>query len=64
MRRTDEEVMALLQSDNALNKARIDFSNWCARIEQAGQQRTPLSIIEIRRMEFEAVDAIARWFKH
>jgi hypothetical protein len=58
-RMTDDEVMAELGTRSALDKARIEFSSWSARIEQAGQQRKPLSPIEMRRMEFEAVRAIA-----
>lgn len=57
-RRTDAEVMELLRSDSKLNRARQQFSNWSANIEQAGQQRTPLTPIEMRRMEFEATEAI------
>jgi hypothetical protein len=56
---TDEQVLAELRSDGALNRARRLFSSWSARIEQAGAQRKPLSPIEMRRMEFEAVTAIA-----
>jgi hypothetical protein len=56
---TDDEVIAELRSDSALNKARQQFSSWSARIEQRGQQRKPLSAIEMRRMEFQAVQAIA-----
>jgi hypothetical protein len=56
---TDAEVMAELQSGSRLNRARQQFSSASARIEQAGQQRTPLPPIEMRRMEFEAVRKIA-----
>lgn len=58
-RRTDDEVMALLRSADPLNKARMVFSSWSAKIEQAGQQREPLTPIEMRRLEFEAVEKIA-----
>jgi hypothetical protein len=51
-RRTDDEVMALLRSADPLNKARRVFSSWLAKIEQA---QTP---IEMRRLEFEAVEEI------
>jgi len=57
-RRTDAEVMAELKSDSPLNKARAKFSNWCGRIEQEGMQRKPAGPVEIRRLEFEAVEAI------
>jgi hypothetical protein len=59
---TDAEVIAELGSDSALNKARQEFSSWSGRIEQAGRQRRPLSPIEIRRMEFQAVQAIVAAF--
>lgn len=57
-RRTDAEVMKLIREGGNLDKARAQFSFGCARIEQAGQQRTPLGPIELRRMEFEAVEKI------
>lgn len=59
---TDEEVMTRLNSNTPWNKARQKFSNACAHIEQESQQRTPLSPIEIRRMEFFAVAEIAKEF--
>lgn len=59
MRRTDAEVMELLRGDSALNKARQVFGSASAQIEQAGQQRHSLPPIEMRRMEFEAVEKIA-----
>lgn len=55
---TDNEVMKELKSNSAFNKARQKFSSWSAKIEQAGQQRRPLTAIEMRRMEFEAVKEI------
>jgi len=58
MKRTDDEVMDLLRNDTPLNRARREFSSASGRIEQAGLQRTPLSPIDIRRMEFEAVEKI------
>lgn len=59
MRRTDDEVMDLLRGDSVLNKARQVFSGAAVSIEQAGQQRGGLPPIEMRRLEFEAVDRIA-----
>lgn len=56
---TDKEVMAELGSLSPWNRARKVFSASSARIEQAGQQRKPLSPIDMRRMEFEAVRRIA-----
>jgi hypothetical protein len=58
-RRTDQEVMELLRSDTPLNRARREFSTASARIEQANQQQKPFGPIEMRRMEFEAVERIA-----
>jgi hypothetical protein len=58
MRRTDEEVMELLKGNSSLNRARQQFSSGCGRIDQAGHQRQPLCPIEMRRMEFEAVEKI------
>jgi hypothetical protein len=59
---TDDEVMAELRSDSPLNRARQQFSSWSGRIEQRGQQRQPYSPIEMRRMEFQAVQAIVAAF--
>ena len=56
---TDSEVLKALRSDTPLNRARAIFSAQCARIEQEGMQRRPAGPIEIRRMEFEAVQKIA-----
>ena len=56
---TDEEVMKELRSDSRLNRARMEFSSRSAEIEQAHQQREPLTPIEMRRMEFHAVQKIA-----
>lgn len=55
---TNEQVIAELRSDSPLNRARAQFSSGSARIEQAGAQRSALSPIEMRRMEFEATQKI------
>ena len=57
-RMSDKEVLALLGEDTPLNRMRRAFSSACARIEQASAQRSPVSPVEIRRMEFEAVAEI------
>lgn len=57
---TDKELFEELRSTSPLNRARKHFSSWCAKIEQAGQQHTPLTAIEMRKMEFEAIKAIAK----
>lgn len=57
---TDAQVMETMRSDTPLNRARAAFSSACGRIEQAGMQRTRPSPIEIRRMEFEAVEHILK----
>jgi hypothetical protein len=56
---TDTEIVQLMQSGEPIAKARMEFSAAYARIEQALQQRRPISIIEVRRMEFDAVRKIA-----
>ncbi len=58
-RRSDAEVMAILNGDGPLSRARKEFSSATGRIEQACGQRRPAGIIEIRRMEIEAVERIA-----
>lgn len=59
-RLADAEVIAELKTTSLLNRARRQFSSWSAKIEQAQQQRRPLTPIEMRRMEFDAVRAIAK----
>jgi hypothetical protein len=56
--RTDKEVMELMMGKSPFNEARQAFSFAAAALEQADAQRTPLSPIERRRMEFEAVERI------
>jgi len=58
--RTDAEVMKELQEDTPLNRARREFSSWSAKIQQASEQRKPLTPINLRRMEFEATEAIIK----
>ena len=55
---TNEQIIELLQSEKPINKARREFSSASASIEQSSQQRTPLSPIDMRRMEFGAVEKI------
>lgn len=57
-RRTNAQVMTELRSDTPLNRARAQFSSYAARIEQEANQRDPAGPIELRRIEFEAVEAI------
>jgi hypothetical protein len=59
MAMTDQQVMAELRSDSLRNKARAAFSSAAAGIEQACEQRRSPGPIELRRMEFEAVEKIA-----
>lgn len=56
---TDAQVLDEMRRDTTLNRARKEFSFSCALIENAGLQRTPLSSIQMRRMEFEAIRKIA-----
>jgi hypothetical protein len=55
---TNEETMKHIREKTPLDQVRTVFSGRAARIEQAGAQREPLGPIEMRGMEFEAVDAI------
>jgi len=55
---SDAKVLELMLSKGPLNKAREKFASASARIEQAGQQKTPLGPFDLRRMEFEAVHEI------
>ena len=57
---TDAEIIAEIRTTSPLNNARQEFRFACARIEQAGMQRKPLTAIEERRMEFDAVRQIAK----
>lgn len=59
---TDDELLFLLRSEAPMEKARRKFTSWCGRIEQAGQQRKPLSPVELRKMEFMAITNIAATF--
>jgi hypothetical protein len=56
---TDEEMLNELGSKSRWDRARQVFSSWAAKIEQAGQQRKPLTPMKLRHMEFEAAKAIA-----
>lgn len=58
-RRTDREVMELMMGNSPFNEARQQFSFACAAMEQAESQRQSLTVIERRRLEFEAVEKIA-----
>lgn len=57
-RMTDEEVLAELQSESTLNAARRLFSSYSGRIDQCAA-----GPIEMRRLEFEAVEAIVKTYQ-
>lgn len=57
-RRTDREVMELMMGNSPFNEARQQFSFACAAMEQAESQKKPPTVLERRRMEFEAVERI------
>jgi hypothetical protein len=59
---TNEEIIAEMQSESKLNRARRVFSSYWGEIENSQHQRTPMSIFEIRAMEFEAVQKIKEIF--
>ncbi len=56
---TDAEVMAALNSDTPLNRARRVFSGEVGRLEQATTQYHTPTPVEWKRMEFNAVKRIA-----
>lgn len=62
-KRSNDEVMKLMMGKSLFNEARQQFSFAAAALEQADQQRTPMSPIDRRRMEFEAVEKILAVFK-
>jgi hypothetical protein len=56
---TQDQIMQELCNPNSkLNKARQIFSSYSAKIEQALVQRRPIGPIEVRGLEFEAVEKI------
>lgn len=62
MQLNDNEVMELLLGNSTLNKARQVFSSYSAMIEQSLEQSKPIGPIQIRRLEFEAVQKIKEIF--
>jgi hypothetical protein len=59
---TKEEILSEMQSDSKLNRARRVFSSYWGQIENSQHQRVPLTIFQIRAMEFEAVQKIKEIF--
>jgi len=57
-RMTDAEVLDHIKRNTPLNQLRALFSAWNGRIEQAMAQRRSPGPIELRRLEFEAVQEI------
>ena len=55
---TDREILQAMQGPGPMAKARSELSSAIGRMEQAGQQRQPQSIFEMRRMEFESLERI------
>ncbi len=58
-RMTDEEVLAELNSDSLLSRARSVYSSVTFKIDQACLEEPPPTPVEMRRMEFEATIKIA-----
>lgn len=56
---TDKQIVTMLGSNTPIDKARQVFSSQAARIHNAYLQRLPPTPVEVRRMEFEAVQKIA-----
>lgn len=57
-RLTDKEVLALLRSDTAVNRARKVLSGYLGHFEQQALQAHSTSPIDVRREEFEAIAKI------
>jgi len=55
-----DEVVGHIRDNTPLNKLRAKFSGWCGRIDQAQRQHRALNPVDMRRMEFEAVQEMAR----
>ena len=62
MKLTDSEVIALLRGNSPLNAARSALSAEIGKAEVEDMQRTPLTSIERRRSEFEAVERLRPFF--
>lgn len=59
---TDAEIMAALRSDTPLSRACRILHSAYAEIEQGMEQRRPLSALDVRNIEFDAVKPIAACF--
>lgn len=57
-RRTDDEVMRLIRENGPYEQVRKVISDFAGRLETAVNQRGGIGGIELRRIEFEAVDAV------
>jgi hypothetical protein len=55
---SDREILDATRADTQINRVRLIFSCEFARIDAAFRQRTALSPIEYRRMEFEAAEKL------
>lgn len=55
---TDREILEAMRADTPINRVRMLFGREFARIDTAFRQRTALSPIEYRRMEFEAAEKL------
>jgi hypothetical protein len=55
---TVKEVVDEMNSETTLNNVRRLFAFGSAKIENANAQKTPLNIIEMRKMEFEIAQKI------
>jgi hypothetical protein len=60
---TGVEVVEALGDSDVRAKVRLLFSNWCGRIESAGNQQKGLPPVELRRMELEAAEEIIALIK-
>ncbi len=56
---SDEDVIAEMQSESLLNQVRRAIASDNAKIAQLQAQRSPIGIMEIRRLEFETARRVA-----
>lgn len=56
---SNQEILAELKSGSRLDQARRILSNAMAEIDTGSQQRNPMTILEMRNIEYAAVMKIA-----
>lgn len=54
------ELIVLMKSKSPYNAARWQLTGMIGKLEQAQQQRTPLSTLDYRKLEFEIVETVIK----